>query len=419
MLSPENYIKQKARNLPVHECWVNEEWEEDGLANITVARSHTNGNFTVGMYLVDLKCLGVKDAQYYFNMSPLDYRDLMERQSESMEIEKVDYTLVHNIVFAGIEYADDYGFLPHKDFGIAGFILEEDTEGIELMEIDCGGEDGNPLYVRGPLDSNTRAAQIIAQLEKTAGPGNFNVIDGRVGTEWENKHFDDNYDMVPDEEEFEETPLFFDDSSLDFDEADMKNSRTFYFHIQIENIKKPPVWRKVAVPSYYTFLHLHYVIQAAFEWYDVHLFSFSPGGYGTFPIIQENDYENQLFESDMQKNMEASEVKLSEIFHREGQKYTYIYDFGDDWHHKILLEKIVDEISDAPQCLEGKGKCPPEDCGGVWGYESIKEIMSNESHPEYEEYRNWLELEEGEDWDPKEFDLEETQYVLSKLFEKR
>jgi hypothetical protein len=390
------------------------------LANITVARSHTNGNFTVGMYLIDLKCLGVKDAQYFFNMSPLDYRDLMERQSESMEIEKVDYTLVHNIVLAGIEYAEDYEFSPHKDYGIARFILEEDTDDIELMEIDCGGKDGNPLYMRGPLDSDFRASQIIAQLKKTAGPGNFQVIDGRVGTEWENKHFDEDYNVVSDKEDFEETDHGhdFEDDLPGFDETDIKNSRTFQFRIQIENVKKPPVWRRVSVPSYYTFLHFHHVIQAVFEWYDIHLFSFSPGGYGTSPIIQENKYENQPFDHDMHRNREASEIKLSEIFHREGQKYTYIYDFGDDWHHKILLEKIVNEISDAPQCLEGKGKCPPEDCGGVWGYENLKEIMADESHPEYEEYRDWLELEEDEVWDPKEFDLQETQEILSELFEK-
>lgn len=198
MLSPENYIKQKARTLPILECWVNTDWEETGLADITVSRKHSNGNITVGMYLIDLKCLGVKDTQYFFNMSPFEYRDLLDRQREVMKLENLDYTLAHNIVFAGIEYADDYGFKPQKDFRVTQYILEEDTDDIELIEIECGGKDGNPFYLRGPLDNDVRAAQIITQLEKTAGPGNFTFVDGRLDDEWEDGLFND-YSESPDD----------------------------------------------------------------------------------------------------------------------------------------------------------------------------------------------------------------------------
>ncbi len=176
MLSPENYIRQKARSLPIFECRVNTGWEEDGIANISVARKHTNGNLTVGFYLVDLACLGVKDAHYKFNIPEYEYRELLVQMEESMDMEETSYTIAHNIIFAGLEFAEEYSFKPHKDFTIAQFILEEDTDDIELIEIDCGGDDGNPLYVQGPLDNNQRANRVIAHLEKYAGPGNYDFI---------------------------------------------------------------------------------------------------------------------------------------------------------------------------------------------------------------------------------------------------
>lgn len=212
MLSPEKYIKQKARNLPVHECWINTNWEESGLGNIFVTRKHSNGNLTIGIYLVDFKCLGVKDAYYLFNLPAFEFETILDNNRESMDMEKIDYKLAHNIVFAGIEFADDYGFKPHKDFGVAQYILEEDTDEIELMEIECGGDNGQPLFVRGPLDSDVRAAQIIAQLEKTAGKGNYDFLSEFENKEWENDEWDDDHEewdkeMEDEAERLEKLPL--------------------------------------------------------------------------------------------------------------------------------------------------------------------------------------------------------------------
>ena len=176
MLSPENYIIQKARTLPLYECRVNEEWEETGLCNLIVARRHSNGNITAGMYLVDLKCLGVKDAAYWFNIDESEYLGILAQAAKSMELITVPYTLAHNIVYAGIEFAEDYGFRPHKDYKIAQYILEEDTDEIELIEIQRGIDD-KPAFIRGPLDDDAKVARVIAQLERTAGPGNYIFID--------------------------------------------------------------------------------------------------------------------------------------------------------------------------------------------------------------------------------------------------
>ncbi len=176
MLSPENYIRKKVRTLPIHECWINTDWEESGVANIVIARMHTSGSITFCLYLVDLYCLGVKDSFFKFNVTYSEYKNFLEKIEESMDMETADYVLVHNIILSGIEYAEELGFKPHKDFtSVTQYMLEEDTDDIELIEIECG-KDGKPLYVQGPFDSIATANKIIKQLEHTAGRGNFNYI---------------------------------------------------------------------------------------------------------------------------------------------------------------------------------------------------------------------------------------------------
>lgn len=196
MLSPENYIRTKARILPIYECLVNAEWKETGIANIIIARSHVNGNITVCFYLVDIFCLGVKNTHYRFNISKEEYQDMVN-QSSDMEPISISYAFMHNIIYAAVEFADEYGFKPHKDFtSITRFMLEEDTDDIELIEIECG-KDGKPLYISSEDDSEQKINTILKQLEKTAGIGNF-----EYSTE-------DEYDEVyPDEEdEFEDWPF--------------------------------------------------------------------------------------------------------------------------------------------------------------------------------------------------------------------
>ena len=171
MLSPENYIRKKARSLPIHECWINEGWEDSGMANIVIARIHSNENITFCIYLVDLLCLGVKDTGYKFNVTETEYRDFLEKYLDRMEVEKIDYALAHNIILAAVEFAEEYGFKPHKEFtSITEFMLEEDNDDIELMEIECG-RDGKPLYVQGPYDDPAKANKIIKQLEHHVGKG--------------------------------------------------------------------------------------------------------------------------------------------------------------------------------------------------------------------------------------------------------
>lgn len=176
------------------------------------------------------------------------------------------------------------------------------------------------------------------------------------------------------------------------------------FKIQIQHISKPPVWRRVLVPGNFSFEKFHLVIQAAFGWHNYHLYLFSPTGYGSFPEIGIPDDSGW---SDSE-TINSKKVKLSDVFTSVGQKFTYIYDFGDDWTHKITLEEIKEGTTRKAGLLAGKGACPPEDCGGPWGYQHVLEVLANPKDEEYESMREWLGLEAEEKWDVGFFDLEDT-----------
>lgn len=106
-------------------------------------------------------------------------------------------------------------------------------------------------------------------------------------------------------------------------------------------------------------------------------------------------------------------VKLSQVVNGEKFKFSYTYDFGDSWEHEILLEKELLSSPDTkyPVCITGKRACPPEDCGGSWGYAELLEIMADPSHPEYEERMEWV----GESFNPDIFDINEANKMLQDL----
>jgi len=189
LLSPENYIRQKARNLPIYQCRINNDWDEGKLANIIIARNHTNGNITFCLYLVDLGCLGVKDSMYYFNMPVDEYEDYLVQFEEKLPSKNISYELAHNIIYAAIEFAEEYGFKPCKEYvSTTKHMLEDDTDDIELIDIEVGDKYGDPLFVSNGYESPTRVNQILNQLDKTAGKDNYTYID--------NVHnFDDSEDM--------------------------------------------------------------------------------------------------------------------------------------------------------------------------------------------------------------------------------
>jgi hypothetical protein len=188
---------------------------------------------------------------------------------------------------------------------------------------------------------------------------------------------------------------------------------TFQFKIQIKGITKPPVWRKVAVPADFTFLRFHHVIQTAFGWENEHLFGFQDKEWGSDLNIA-LPVDDPFFGPDLNDGAkDANTTRLSDVFNDGFRKLLYIYDYGDNWMHDITLEAIGDDKQKKAVCLAGKGACPPEDCGGPYGYEGIKEVLAKEPQSEQaEEIREWLGLDDGEVWDATLFDLEEVNVSL-------
>lgn len=180
----------------------------------------------------------------------------------------------------------------------------------------------------------------------------------------------------------------------------------FQFKIQLKNITDPTVWRRVTVPAGFSFAKFHKVIQAAFGWENYHLYQFSPKGWGSGPVISVPDPSGFESPFDEMEKLNSAKTKLSDIFTSEKQKYTYIYDFGDNWQHGIALEKIISDTAATASCLAGKGACPPEDCGGWPGFERLKEIMTDPADPEHAEMKEWLGMDDNETWDASAFDLE-------------
>ena len=155
---------------------------------------------------------------------------------------------------------------------------------------------------------------------------------------------------------------------------------------------KPPVWRRVLVSESASLLDLHEVLQGAFGWYDCHLHEFEIDGvrYGT------DDGEGWGPPPKSERRARLGTVA------RQGTVIRYVYDFGDDWVHRVVVEKVVqaDPNGTYPRCVGGKRACPPEDCGGVWGYEEFLAAISNSDHPEHESMLEWV----GGEFDPEAFD---------------
>ncbi len=225
ILSPENYIRQRARNLPIFKCYINEGWDEGGMAQVIIARRHVNGNITYCSYLVDLQCLGIKDTLFDFNIPKEHFNVVLDKMSEVYELVETDYALVHNIIHAGWEFAEEMGFKPHKDFlSITQCMLEEDNDTIPIIEINCGHTDGKPLYVQGPFEDEAMVNRIINTLEKNVGAGNYHYI-----LEGDDSPFDDWDEEEEDDEDYD------DDAYEDDEDYDEEDDEEIFFREYAEN----------------------------------------------------------------------------------------------------------------------------------------------------------------------------------------
>lgn len=174
------------------------------------------------------------------------------------------------------------------------------------------------------------------------------------------------------------------------------------FQIKINlHDSKPTITRTVLIAETMTFSDLHYVIQGAMGWENCHLHQFEVDG---LRISTQKDFD--AFGDD--DALDGAEIKLSQYL-REDSKLSYDYDFGDNWQHILTVQKVLapDPKLKYPTCVKGKNACPPEDCGGIWGYVELLEVLANPVHEEYDEMREWLDLDDDEVYDPTFFDVKE------------
>jgi len=166
---------------------------------------------------------------------------------------------------------------------------------------------------------------------------------------------------------------------------------------------KPPIWRRIQMPSDMRLDKLHQILQVVMGWTDSHLHQFSVG-HTSYGILDPD--------LDMDIRSERT-VQLSHILPSPKAKCIYEYDFGDSWEHELVLEQIVtpDPATRYPICLAGKRACPPEDCGGVWGYAEFLEAIHDPDHPEHETMLDWI----GGNFDPEAFDLDTVNRLLTRI----
>ena len=212
-LTPKNYLLTgRARKLPIAECWISSDWKNAGICSIVVARQHATGNLTFGIYLVDIFCLGLKNSNPVFNKPEYEYEDLLDKIFSTHMYGKtqIDYVLAHNIIYGAVAYAEDLGFKPEKDWIFSQMILEEDTEDIELIEVEFG-KNGKPYFMNGPYDN---VQKVVNTLKKSVGEGNFEMtyILGDPG------RFDDEFDFDDDDDEDDD-----DDDTEDVDYEEVKS----------------------------------------------------------------------------------------------------------------------------------------------------------------------------------------------------
>jgi hypothetical protein len=168
---------------------------------------------------------------------------------------------------------------------------------------------------------------------------------------------------------------------------------------------RPPIWRRLQVASTTTLRALHDVIQAAFGWDDYHMWVFETplGRYG-------------LPDADLEISNAAAK-RLGQVAPSKGDRLCYTYDFGDDWEHTILTEAITAPEPGAayPRCLTGRRACPPEDCGGIWGYDDLVEILTDPKHEEHQERLEWLGLDSADQFLPAAFNPDQANTALASL----
>ena len=190
----------------------------------------------------------------------------------------------------------------------------------------------------------------------------------------------------------------------------LRKRKTYVVRVDLAEMK-PPVWRRLVVASDLTMEQFGVVIEASFGWTGYHLHSFD------LWVEARASYFHRLLtrydiEQEGEEGLAEADVQLCQVLVKPGDKVLYTYDFGDNWRHRVRLETVSDWTPDAPlaQCVGGRRACPPEDCGGPWGYGMLLSRMGEQHGDDAESDDFWGEL--PVDFDPASFDLDEINHRL-------
>jgi len=163
---------------------------------------------------------------------------------------------------------------------------------------------------------------------------------------------------------------------------------------------RPPIWRRLQIASTDNLEDLHDALQIVMGWTNSHLHEFSSGRerYG----MPDEEFSPEVHDE--------TEYRIDQVLQKEKESLSYSYDFGDGWEHELVLEKILPYKTDAvlPVCLKGSRACPPEDVGGIPGYEMFLQAISDPAHPDHEGMLEWV----GGSFDAEHYDLSETNELL-------
>ncbi len=161
----------------------------------------------------------------------------------------------------------------------------------------------------------------------------------------------------------------------------------------------PLIWRRVLVPDNISLIKLHQVFQAIMGWDDYHLHEFIINELHYGPVDPDDDLSYDLGP----KIIDEKRISLNKVL-GDKKQFEYIYDYGDNWWHKVLLEKTtplkLDEVMPIAICTGGEMACPPEDVGGIGGFYEFLEAIIDRDHDMHEDMMRWW----GEPFDPDHFD---------------
>ncbi|MBS3821651.1 MAG: plasmid pRiA4b ORF-3 family protein [Planctomycetes bacterium] len=183
-----------------------------------------------------------------------------------------------------------------------------------------------------------------------------------------------------------------------------KTQRIYQIRVTL-NGSKPPIWRELAVPFHIVLGELHEVIQVAMGWEDCHMHQFRKG---------KEYYVTKVTPWGMPVEIEGEDEEdftLGEVCPKARSKLLYEYDFGDGWAHTIEAQKRIEPEPGVkyPVCLGGEKACPPEDCGGMWGYSEMLDVLADPDADDPNDMREWI----GDEFDPDAFDLDAVNAILA------